>query len=247
MKGAMGQIQIRDKEKKKVIALGGPTSSGKTVTAKSLSRILPKTKLVHLDDFFLPDKDIPVDDATQERNWDCVGAIDFDRFKECLEKIRQGNLQIEQDSYENEVDMTLSVEQEHELENKVNTAVRNQLVIIVDGFMLFHDEELCKHFDIKIFFHAQYDTLKKRRESRKGYETVEGFWVDPPNYFGQIVWPEYAKSHRKLFEAGDPNRELSCYATHDLRLREIKSDNVGLYDMVRQTIEYLNESCTLSS
>ena len=73
---------------------------------------------------------------------------------------------------------------------------------------------------------------------------MEGFWVDPPHYFDQIVWPEYAKSHGKLFDAGDPNRELSCYALHNLRLREIKSDNLGLYDMVRQTIEYLNENST---
>ena len=242
MKAAMGQMQTRNREKMKIVALGGPTSSGKTVTAKSLSRVLPRTKLIHLDDFYLPDKDIPVEETTQERNWDCAGAIDFDRFKECLKEVRNGNLETLHDSYQGEVDMTLSREQNHELENKVDKALGDQLIVIVDGFMLFHDEELCQFFDLKIFFHAQYETLKKRRESRKGYSTVEGFWVDPPHYFDQIVWPEYAKSHGKLFDAWDPNRELSCYALHNLRLHEIKSDNLGLYDMVRQTIEYLNEN-----
>ena len=52
--------------------------------------------------------------------------------------------------------------------------------------MLFHDPSIIKLFDIKLFFHAPFDTLKSRREARKGYTTAEGFWVDPPNTFRKL-------------------------------------------------------------
>jgi nicotinamide/nicotinate riboside kinase len=30
-----------------------------------------------------------------------------------------------------------------------------------------------------------------------------GVWVDPPNYFEQIVYPAYVKAHEMIFEDGD--------------------------------------------
>ncbi|KAI8115784.1 ATPase GET3, partial [Lucilia cuprina] len=30
---------------------------------------------------------------------------------------------------------------------------------------------------------ANFEGLKQRREARKGYQTTDGFWQDPPNYF----------------------------------------------------------------
>ena len=30
-----------------------------------------------------------------------------------------------------------------------------------------------------------------------------GVWVDPPNYFDQIVYPAYVKAHEDIFERGD--------------------------------------------
>lgn len=30
-----------------------------------------------------------------------------------------------------------------------------------------------------------------------------GVWVDPPNYFEQIVYPAYIKAHEGIFERGD--------------------------------------------
>lgn len=30
-----------------------------------------------------------------------------------------------------------------------------------------------------------------------------GVWVDPPNYFTNIVYPAYVKAHAEMFESGD--------------------------------------------
>lgn len=43
-----------------LIALSGPTSSGKTTLAHALTRILPNTLLIHADDFYRPDSEIPL-------------------------------------------------------------------------------------------------------------------------------------------------------------------------------------------
>ncbi|CAG8703317.1 957_t:CDS:2 [Cetraspora pellucida] len=72
--------------------------------------------------------------------------------------------------------------------------------VLVDGFLLYWDMQVVKELDIKLFVQADYTTLKKRREERAGYVTVDGYWSDPPNYFDTMVWPNYVKSHRHLFK-----------------------------------------------
>ncbi|CAG8781050.1 11263_t:CDS:2, partial [Acaulospora morrowiae] len=56
--------------------------------------------------------------------------------------------------------------------------------VIVDGFLLYQDVQVLKELDVKLFIKADYETLKKRREERSSYFTLEGnYWIDPPNYF----------------------------------------------------------------
>ena len=73
-----------------LVALGGASSSGKTTVAKALKLLIPSSVLIHLDDFYFTDSDIPIDPETGYQNWDCPEAIDFDRFRECLQNIRKG-------------------------------------------------------------------------------------------------------------------------------------------------------------
>lgn len=48
------------------------------------------------------------------------------------------------------------------------------LFLIVDGFMLYWDQDIYTDLDSKIFITASYETLKYRRENRQGYSTAEG-------------------------------------------------------------------------
>jgi nicotinamide/nicotinate riboside kinase len=70
--------------------------------------------------------------------------------------------------------------------------------LIVDGFMLLSDPTITDRLDYRFFVTASYATLKRRREERQGYHTLEGYWVDPPGYFDVIVWPEFLKAHRHI-------------------------------------------------
>ncbi|KAK6458998.1 uridine kinase activity protein [Scheffersomyces xylosifermentans] len=229
-------------EKIVIVAFGGPSSSGKTTSAKAVNALIKNSRLVHLDDFYYPDHDIPIDPTTNLPNWDCPEAINFPRFTQYIKDIRDGkNLDEVIDTMEPDTDLKLSETDEELLLKEIAHNIPNldkSLLVLVDGFMLFHDPEIIQLFDVRLFFHASYKTLKQRREARKGYNTVEGFWVDPPNYFEDMVWPAYEISHKYLFENNDVNGRLKQSYRNDLRIREIRNETgYHLYTLVKWSLE----------
>lgn len=84
-----------------VIAISGISSTGKTTVARYIGAILGSLaadqsipiqtpKLVHQDDFYYHDNDIPVDPVTGEQNWDCPGAIDIDKLRDVISELKAG-------------------------------------------------------------------------------------------------------------------------------------------------------------
>ena len=229
-----------------LIALSGPSSSGKSTTAKALHKLFKGSKVVHLDDFYLPDDKIPIDPNTKEQNWDCSDAIDFEKFTDYINGLKSNiTLTAQIDSLEHEADLQLSTEEINHFAKVINTykhVLDDKVIVFVDGFMLFHDDKISSLFDIRLFFHAKYETLKTRRESRAGYSTVGGFWVDPPGYFSRIVWPEYIKSHKHLFEKEDVNLKLNSHAKDTLELCDIANEDLSLYDLIELSLKAILES-----
>lgn len=222
-----------------LVGIGGPSSSGKTTVAKALHSLYPASTLVHLDDFYFPDDQIPKDAEKGVENWDCADAIDWTKFEQYIEAVRKSNgatLPIE--SLELDPQLKLSEQEKQQLSSlaKDNLASPDYHFVFVDGFMLFHSEIIARLFDVKLFFRAPYAVLKARREARLGYNTVEGFWVDPPNYFDDIVWPEFVKSHKWLFEDEDVEKNLTKEA-RALGLADIVNDNSArLTDLIKWAI-----------
>lgn len=87
---------------------------------------------------------------------------------------------------------------------------REVKIAIVDGFLLYSEEmgRVREVFDVRLLLRTSHDTVKRRREGRKGYVTLEGFWEDPEGYVDAIVWPNYVKDHKFLFEEGNVEGEL---------------------------------------
>jgi len=93
-------------------------------------------------------------------------------------------------------------------------AVTGERVVwgLVDGFLLYWDQEIVDTLDAKILLRVPYDVLKERRSERSGYATAEqmnsegSFWKDPPGYFDQLVYPAYVDAHRHMFTNGDIDR-----------------------------------------
>ena len=89
-----------------------------------------------------------------------------------------------------------------------------------------------QNIHVHLFLPASYDQVKKRREGRSGYATIgpsssasstslpqrsqedeqggedgpANFWVDPPGYVDDVVWPHYVRDHSWLLlsEDGEP-------------------------------------------
>ena len=80
-------------EGREIVMLAGPSSAGKTTTAKKLREALTqkgvKTYVLSLDDFYLNREDIPyLPDGTQD--FETVDALDLKLFSECVNELLKG-------------------------------------------------------------------------------------------------------------------------------------------------------------
>lgn len=202
-----------------LVGVGGPSSSGKSTVVRILLGLLPNSSVVHLDDFYLPDSQIPVSPEWLVADWDCPEALDWAAFKTHLHSLKGTGPGLEtREIQSKEIHSELALlDAEVASLNSVLDALRRQTaqrpLVFVDGFMLYHDQSVADLFDVKLLFRAPYHVLKARREARPGYNTEEGFWQDPPDYFDHIVWPNYVKTHGPLFVDGDCEGELTPAAT----------------------------------
>jgi len=202
-----------------LVGISGPSSSGKSTLARLLRTIIPNSFILHQDDFYKAEEDIPKDDETGYTNWDCAGALDMLAFVNAMRYIRQndGKFPPTLDSKEDQNELGQSGVPDHVVQIMQNEVVAQGLVshrdteivvAFVDGFLLYNDPSVVKELDMSLLVRAPYEKLKARREARSGYVTLEGFWEDPPGYFDNIVWKWYVKDHQHLFENGDVNGAL---------------------------------------
>lgn len=209
-----------------LVALSGPTSSGKTTLARLLARIFPSTSILHADDYYHTDSAIPVHDGVQD--WDCAEAINLPKLETALGRIKNGedvdgiishvaSMEIPEGEGEagqcDEVLEKLKVEIEQWeaiLGADTGGAWKRRRLVIVDGFLLLGPSvrSLRNLFDVRILLRSRYEDSKRRREARSGYTTIEGWWEDPPAYFDRIVWPNYVKEHGFLFQGQDVQGNL---------------------------------------
>lgn len=201
-----------------LLGLSGPSCSGKTTLSRLLRDALaPHAFILHEDDFYVTDALIPIKKASDGRelqDWDCLESIDAQGLKEMLEhvkgsgKVKEGFESKEDQNAVGEVRVDRNVLEEWRdmfreiLGDENREGVR---ICIMDGFLLFAESmaEIRDLFDIRLLLRADYQTVKSRREARKGYVTLEGFWEDPENYVDEIVWPNYVADHAFLFEGGN--------------------------------------------
>jgi len=54
-----------------------------------------------------------------------------------------------------------------------------------------------------LFLTARHEDVLRRRASRGGYVTLEGWWEDPVGYVEEVVWGNYVRDHGFMFVGGD--------------------------------------------
>ena len=191
-----------------LVGISGPSSSGKTTLSRLLRDIIPGTFILHLDDFYLPDSQIPVKNGLQD--WDCVESLNLLTLRNALLHVKTHGtpppdlVSIEDLNAvgEHNVPETTIQEWKNRIQGLVESKNWTTPIAIVDGFLLFSESmaKIRDLFDIKLFLRTSYSAVKARREARQGYVTIDGFWEDPPGYVDRIVWPNYVADHEFLFK-----------------------------------------------
>lgn len=199
-----------------------------------LRDILPNAFILHEDDFYKTDAEIPINREHNIADWDCLESINIPALEKALTYIKaNGSLPPDLESKEDQnsvgemnVDATLVERLKQQASELGLNGVR---VAIVDGFLLYSQEmEAVRNaFDVKLFLRTNYETAKKRREARSGYVTLEGFWADPPGYVDKIVWPNYVNDHKYLFHDGNVEGNVNEEVVDGLRIDIMPAEKQG--------------------
>ncbi|CZT13043.1 related to M.pneumoniae uridine kinase udk [Rhynchosporium graminicola] len=209
-----------------VVGISGCSSSGKTTLARLLRDIFPNSFILHEDDFYRPETELPIKHGLLD--WDCVESLSIPDMVKSLEHIHsEGTFPPTLDSKEDQnsigrcpvsdttiADLKARVKTWTEIGNPgygILTDAENAVRLCVfDGFLLYSKAlaPIQPQMDIKLFLRVSYAKAKARREARSGYVTLEGFWEDPPGYVDKIVWPNYVEDHEWMFEDGNVEGKL---------------------------------------
>ncbi len=206
-----------------IIGVSGSSSSGKTTLSRLLKSIFDRAFILHEDDFYKVDAEIPYKNGVQD--WDCLEAIDRSQLNAALAHIKAHGRPPPELVSKEDLNEAGNADVDHEVVQAWRDKMRALVVgpgsdtcttvAIIDGFLLFVEEMQSTRdmIDVKLFLRTSYETVKNRREARKGYATLEGFWTDPPGYVDSVVWPNYARYHAFLFCNGkveEPFDEEVC-------------------------------------
>jgi uridine kinase len=149
-----------------IIGIAGGTGSGKTTVVNKIMHIIPDDQVAVLgqDSYYKDNKTLSFEER-QKINYDHPRSIDFDLLIQHIKDLKAGK-SIHQPVY--------SYITHTRTEDFVVVHPKN--VIIVEGILVFTNEELRNLCDIKIFVHADADERLIRRIKRDIHErgrTVE--------------------------------------------------------------------------
>ncbi|KAL8674732.1 MAG: hypothetical protein Q9168_000890 [Polycauliona sp. 1 TL-2023] len=202
-----------------VVALSGLSSTGKSTIASHLPIIFPPPSYIltvlHADDFYKPQTELPYREGLLD--WDCPQSLDWPRIEAAVRKWSNG-LDIAEGTVNPQPQQSDAATTEN---NGITKALLEHLraggapgpagqaprrILVLDGFLLFTPSvpaSFVSLLDLKILLRAPYTDAKRRRESRSGYVTMEGWWEDPPGYFDKVVWTNYVEENKGFFVDGD--------------------------------------------
>ncbi|KAK4228382.1 P-loop containing nucleoside triphosphate hydrolase protein [Podospora fimiseda] len=193
-----------------IISISGCSSSGKTTLARLLRDIFsPHTFILHQDDFYLPESQLPKKTGTDLLDWDCPSSLDLPLLHKALTHIHSTG------TFPPFIDSKEDLNTTGSLPPSITPSLFSSLkppiissqktpICILDGFLLYTQDtsfsSILPLLDIKLFLLATKSSCLQRRQNRDGYVTLEGFWTDPPGYVEQIVWPNYVEYHKWMFK-----------------------------------------------
>ena len=183
--------------KRILIGIAGGSGSGKTLVARTIVRDLGSSRvaIIDQDSYYRDLDDIPMADK-ELRNFDHPDAFDNELLKQHIRDLLGGK-PVEQPVYDYTRHARLRETQ----------PVGDHLVIVLEGILIFGDEELREMMDIKLFIDADADVRLVRRIERdvkergrsietilKQYQTtvrpMHLQFVEPSKRYADLIVPE---------------------------------------------------------
>ncbi len=139
-----------------IIGIAGGTGSGKTTVVNQIINQLPTDEVcvISQDSYYKATEGLSYDERAKI-NFDHPRAIDFELLVKHLKDLKGGNI-IDQPVY--------SFVSHNRTKDTIKTHPKK--VVIVEGILIFNNEELRSLFDIKVFVHAETDERLIRRMKR---------------------------------------------------------------------------------
>lgn len=180
----------------KIIGIAGGTGSGKSTLSRKIKEALKESVvLICHDNYYKDSSHLPFEKRV-EQNYDHPNAFDTELLIEHLKMLKDGKA----------IDMPTYSFVEH-ARNKETVHIEPAKVIIVEGILIFENEELRNMMDMKIFVDTDADVRFIRRMSRdvksrgRDMESVVNQYlgtvkpmheqfVEPSKKYADIIVPE---------------------------------------------------------
>ena len=216
------------------LGISGCPSSGKSTLSYLLTLIYPESILLHGDDF-PKDAGVPVlPPPLRCLDSDSKYAVDLSAMYKVLDHIKTtGRLPNDYSSWFQNNVMTIEegqngvrdgitfgsegVESLRRLLHSTIKAIsgsmpetRSPRLVILDGFLLYHDPGIRQRLDLMLFLRLSKATAKARRLAKPGWgedAKPDMYWVTEP-YFEASVWKNHVQEHAWLFVNGDVEGDL---------------------------------------
>ena len=138
-----------------IIGIAGGSGSGKSTFAGRLKEAFPEQiSLISCDNYYLPHDELPLGERAH-LNYDAPEALEFDLMVRHLEELKNGKSALCP-----VYDFT-----KHTRSDKV-TRIEPRPIILIDGILIFHDQNLRDCMDLKIYVETDADERILRRAKR---------------------------------------------------------------------------------
>lgn len=181
-----------------VLGVSGITGGGKTTLAKSVQQFLSdahnanifdtfhinQVQLIHQDKYFHV-RDSPKHTWIPEINFinrEILSAMDMDRF---AIEVNTTVSQMRGESKKISKDLEICLESiDNGSEKRTNLNI-----LIIEGYLIFNDERINRHCDLRLHIYLSYDCGYERRLNR----TFKHINPQPKWYYDNFIWPMYHK------------------------------------------------------
>ena len=235
IKGIISKVHLN--KDIKFVLLAGPSSSGKTTTARiiceNFAKVNIKAKAISLDDFFVNREDTPRwEDG--KYNYESVDAIDWKLFDECMSNLLN-NKKSKMPIYDF-ITGKKSLAYESTLEDNE--------IIVIEGLHSLNpiiDNFIPKNKCIKIYLAPQIEFIDKNnkvvlngKEMRFFRRLIRDAFTrgTSPNQTLQ-VWPDVVKGETLYI---DPFKDLADY-----KINTVHPYEVGVYKSILKQLNLLND------